>query len=87
MHSGQACDVQDSCAYQTTISWTASDTPLPMESRPRAVFERLFGDGDVTAEARARASRDDRSLLDSLLQGLGRLRQQVSASDRARLDQ
>lgn len=82
-----ACDVQYSCAYQNTISWTASDTPLPMESRPRAVFERLFGDGDVTAEARARASRDDRSLLDSLLQGLGRLRQQVSASDRARLDQ
>ncbi len=82
-----ACDVQYSCAYQNTISWTSPDTPLPMESRPRAVFERLFGDGDLTVEARARAVRDDRSLLDSLLQGLGRLRQQVSASDRARLDQ
>ncbi len=82
-----ACDAQYSCAYQNTVSWASPDTPLPMESRPRAVFERLFGDGDLTPEARARTARDDRSLLDSLLQGLGRLRAQVGPSDRARLDQ
>ncbi len=81
-----ACDVQYSCAYQNTVSWASADTPLPMESRPRAVFERLFGDAEATPAERARAARDDRSLLDSLLGGLGRLRRQVSAADRARLD-
>jgi hypothetical protein len=81
-----ACDVQYSCAYQNTVSWASADTPLPMESRPRAVFERLFGDAAATPAERARAARDDRSLLDSLLDGLRRLRRQVSAADRARLD-
>jgi hypothetical protein len=83
-----ACDVQYSCAYQNTICWSAPDTPLPMEWRPRAVFERLFGDpADATPEGRARASLADRSLLDSLMAGLGRLRQRVGTADRATLDQ
>ncbi|MGE0392546.1 MAG: DUF1552 domain-containing protein [Vicinamibacterales bacterium] len=81
-----ACDVQYSCAYQNTVSWASGDTPLPMESRPRVVFERLFGDADASPADRAKAAREDRSLLDSLLEGLGRLRTQVSAADRARLD-
>jgi len=81
-----ACDVQYSCAYQNTVSWVSADTPLPMESRPRAVFERLFGDADASPSDRAKAARDDRSLLDSLRGGLRRLRTQVSAADRARLD-
>ena len=40
-----SCDAGYSCAYTNTISWRSATTPLPMENNPRAVFERLFGDG------------------------------------------
>ena len=47
------CDSGYSCAYTNTISWRSPTTPMPMEMNPRAVFERLFGDGDSTSpEAR-----------------------------------
>jgi hypothetical protein len=36
-------------AYVNTIAWRTPTTPLPVEHHPRAVFERLFGDGDSTA--------------------------------------
>src|SRR5262245_550483 len=37
-----ACDVGYSCAYVNTVSWKSDTTPLPMETNPRVVFERLF---------------------------------------------
>ena len=44
------CDVEYSCAYMNNISWRSPTTPNPTERNPRAVFERLFGDGDSAAE-------------------------------------
>ena len=38
------CEKGWSCAYLNTISWRTPSTPLPIEYRPRAVFERMFGD-------------------------------------------
>ena len=38
-----ACDVGYSCAYMNTISWKTPTTPMPMETNPRVVFERMFG--------------------------------------------
>ena len=38
-----ACERDFSCAYVNTLCWRNPDTPLPMENRPRAVFESLFG--------------------------------------------
>jgi len=38
-----ACSPGFSCAYMNTISWKTPTTPLPMETDPRTVFERLFG--------------------------------------------
>ena len=38
------CDSED-CFFSNTISWKTPTTPLPMESHPRILFERLFGDG------------------------------------------
>ena len=59
--------------YTNTISWRAPTTPLPMENNPRAVFERLFGDGGTT-EPRARLARieTDRSILDSVTEKTAR---------------
>src|SRR5438445_6835693 len=56
-----------------------------MELNPQVVFERMFGDGS-TVEERASRRKRDRSILDSLTGSLSRLRNDVSVSDRARLD-
>jgi hypothetical protein len=38
-----SCDVDYGCIYLNTLSWATPETPLPMETNPRKVFERLFG--------------------------------------------
>ena len=65
------CDNGYSCVYMNTISWRTPTTPLPMENNPRAVFERLFGEGGTAARARWRQMRKDRSILDSVTAGHG----------------
>jgi hypothetical protein len=57
-----------------------------MELNPQVVFEHMFGDGS-TIEQRAHRRERDRSVLDGLRSSLARLRNSVSAEDRARLDQ
>ena len=73
-----SCENGYSCVYQRTFSWKSPTTPMPMESNPRAVFERLFGEGGTAAERFARM-RQDRSVLDLAIEDMARLRR-VSAS-------
>lgn len=81
-----SCDSGYSCAYTNTVSWSSPTTPLPYETNPRRVFERLFGDGDTTDPAvRAIRSRQDRSLLDFVMEDAGRLRPGLGAGDRRKL--
>ena len=81
------CDSGYSCAYSNTISWSSPPPPLPYESNPRRVFERLFGDGETTdPEARAIRLRQDRSLLDFVLGDTQRLAPTLGASDRNKLE-
>jgi len=72
-------------AYRNTIAWRTPTAPLPMQSNPQVVFERLFGDGGTTAE---RASRRDEaaSLLDSVLDDSAALARTLPGDDRARLE-
>jgi hypothetical protein len=80
------CEKGWSCAYMNTLSWRTPTTPLPVEYRPRAVFERLFGDSDSTNPAVRRARlQKDRSILDSVTEAAARLMRSVGAGDRARL--
>lgn len=79
------CGVGYSCAYTNSISWSTPTSPLPMERNPQVVFERLFGDGS-TPEARAARKREDRSILDSVIQDVGRLKQGLGPSDLARVE-
>ncbi len=83
-----ACEAGYSCAYANTLSWRNPTTPLPMENQPRAVFERLFGDSDDTTKA-ARLARiaSDKSLLDSLLEEVSRLKRTLGTGDQAKLTQ
>ncbi len=80
------CGEGYSCAYTNSISWMSPTQPLPMELSPQVVFERMFGDG---SDPRERASRreEDRSILDSVSQHLGRLKGVVSPEDRHKLDE
>ena len=79
-----ACDHGYACAYMNSMSWKSPTTPLPAETNPRFVFERLFGSGDTAEERRAR-SEEDRSLLDGLTREIAKLRQSLGANDRVKL--
>jgi hypothetical protein len=80
------CGEGYSCAYTNSISWSTPTTPLPMELNPQVVFERMFGDGG-TPDERAAHRQDDRSILDSLLGSLSRLKLGIDPGDRLRLDE
>ena len=80
------CDNGYACVYQNNLSWSSPTTPLPSEAHPRVVFERLFGDGATAAERRA-ALRSRASLLDSVMEEVTRLNNQLGPADRARLAQ
>jgi hypothetical protein len=84
--SANNCGEGYSCAYTNTISWQTPTKPLPMELNPQVVFERMFGDGS-TNEERARRRQEDRSILDSLTEGLSRFRVSVGPSDRRKVDE
>jgi len=82
------CDSGYSCAYTNTISWRGDTTPLPVENNPRAIFERLFGDGESTdAAARLAMFERQRSILDYVSGSLARLNGNLGPGDRAKLDE
>jgi uncharacterized protein DUF1552 len=79
-----ACDHGYACAYMNSMSWKSATMPLPSETNPRFVFERLFGSGD-SAEARAARSREDRSILDGLAEEIAGLRRKLGRRDGVKL--
>jgi Protein of unknown function (DUF1552) len=82
------CDSGYSCAYTNTISWSSPTTPNPMEVNPRALFERLFGDGDSTdAAARMQGLKERGSLLDFVKGSLDRLQTRLGPGDRRKLSE
>ncbi len=80
-----SCGAGYGCAYFNTIAWKTPTTPLPMENSPQVVFEKLFGDGGTTQQRLTR-KREDRSILDSILEQTAGLQKGLPASDRVRLD-
>jgi hypothetical protein len=83
-----ACESSYGCAYYNTISWRNENTPLPMENRPRAIFERLFGDtGTTDPQVRLALRKEDRSILDAVNESVRRLRGKLGGPDRGKIDQ
>jgi hypothetical protein len=79
-------DTPVSDAYTNTISWRSETTPMPMESNPRAIFERMFGEGGSTdPAARLAQVKRNRSILDFVSQDIARVLGRVGPSDRVRL--
>jgi len=83
-----ACESAYGCAYYNTIAWRNETSPLPMENRPRAIFERLFGDAAATsAEVRLALRQEERSILDAINSDVKRLRIKLGGTDRGKIDQ
>jgi hypothetical protein len=83
------CDSGYSCAYSNSLSWRGPSTPNPPETNPRAVFERLFGNDDITLPAEVRAKRlaDRKSILDSVQDQVHSILGTVGGSDRRKMDE
>ena len=84
-----ACDSGYSCAYQNSVSWRTESSPMPPETNPRVVFERLFGSDDlsVSPEVRARKTAARKSILDFVNDDTKRLANDLGAADRRKIDE
>ena len=86
---GGSCDNGYSCAYSNSISWRTPSSPNPVEIRPRAVFERLFGTADFEPDPakRARQALYQRSILDVVSGDANRLAATLGGADKRKLDE
>ena len=76
------------CIYANTISWHTATEPRPMEMNPRAVFERLFGDGGSTdPKVRLQRIRLEDSYLDRVTDRLSLLQRQLAPDDKKKLSE
>jgi len=82
---GGSCDRDFGCSYAGTISFRTPNTPLPMETDPRKLFQRLFGQGD-TPEERKRLTHQYSSVLDLVTEEAADLQKTLGATDRAMLN-
>jgi hypothetical protein len=83
------CDSGYSCAYTNSISWRGPASPLPPETDPRVVFERLFGSDDFGGDPAARARRMQyrKSILDMVQDDTRRLSTNLGKKDKQKLDE
>lgn len=85
----RACDSGYSCAYSYNISWAGPSTPRPKQTRPRSVFDRLFGGlnpGETQAQiARRRAYQQ--SIIDFVRDDARALQGRLGTTDRRKLDE
>ena len=84
-----SCDSGYSCAYSSTISWRSETQPVPKETDPRLIFERLFENGrpDESEAARARRAFVSRSVLDFVLEDANRLNRALGVADQRKLEE
>ena len=83
------CDSGYSCAYQFNLSWRSDTTPVPPESNPRLVFERLFGSGKPGERQRNFDQRIARqhSVLDFVRDDAKTMQRQLGRNDQQKLDE
>jgi hypothetical protein len=83
------CDSGYSCAYQFNLSWRSENQPMTPESKPRAVFERLFGAGSAAERAQNLGQRyaSKKSVLDFIQEDARAMQKYLGRSDRGKLDE
>src|SRR6185369_14463292 len=80
------CDSGYSCVYEHTLAWRNPTSPLPTESDPRLLFDRLFA-ARPNDPLRVRRERRRASVLDAVMEDARSLDGQLGGADRQRLDQ
>jgi hypothetical protein len=80
------CDSGYSCVYEHTLAWRDPTSPVPTETDPRLVFERLFS-AQPNDPDRLKRSRLRTSVLDAVLEDARGLENQLGGADRQKLDQ
>jgi hypothetical protein len=82
------CDSGYSCAYTNNLAWRSETQPLPPILDPRALFERLFGDGTVLSpEARVAQAAERKSILDYVMGDTQKLKSDLGPTDKRKLDE
>jgi hypothetical protein len=82
------CDSGYSCAYTNNLAWRSDTQPLPPILDPRALFERLFGDGTVLSpEARVAQAQERRSILDFVMADTNKIKADLGPTDKRKLDE
>lgn len=71
------------CIVTSTLSWRTPTQPLPVETSPRAIFNRMFVDDRANPQRLATRS----SILDAVRQQAKQLSRSVDASDRHKIDE
>lgn len=70
------------------ISYSRSGAEIPSESRPSALFAKLFLEGKADEKERQmQRLKDGRSVMDAVLEDAKRMEKRLGAGDRAKLDQ
>ena len=82
------CDSGYSCAYTNNLAWRSETQPLPPILDPRALFERLFGDGAVLSpQEKLAVATERRSILDFVLGDTQKLKGDLGPTDKRKLDE
>jgi hypothetical protein len=83
------CDSGYSCAYTNSLAWRGPATPMPPETNPRLVFERLFGSGSHgQRQANLKRRRvEQKSILDFVLDDARSMQGRLNSHDQSKLDQ
>ena len=83
------CDSGYSCAYQYNLSWRSDTQPMTPESKPRLVFERLFGGGDKNDRAKSLGARlaSKQSILDFIAADANALHKHLGRNDQQKIDE
>jgi hypothetical protein len=83
--TGSACERGYGCTYTGTLSFSNPTTPLPVESNPRQLFLRLFGQGDSATERRF-LTQQTGSILDMIGEEMAALNRKLGPRDRNTLN-
>ena len=71
----------------TTLSYTQEGRPIPALSSPRQIFDRLFGVGDATSQAKRRLLKNTGSILDMVLENSRTMKNRLGKQDQRKLEE
>lgn len=83
------CDSGYSCAYARNISWAGPQTPLPKETNPSLVFDRLFAgiDPNATQAQIQKRKAYKQSVIDFVRDDANQLKNRLGATDQKKMDE